>query len=73
MIGRVSLPEHEGDLNDVPDDDLPAKTAKDAKDAKGGTVGNRAKDANAASPGDVGSVGTVPGPWPEGSLGEAAQ
>jgi hypothetical protein len=69
----ISLPEHEGDLNALPDDDLPAKTVKVAKDANGGTVGNRAKDANAASPGDVGSVGTVDRGWPIGSEGEAAQ
>lgn len=63
----IALPEHEGDLNDVP-----AETVKDAKDASTGTVGNHAKDANAASPGVVGNVGTVDDSWPEGSVGEAA-
>ena len=63
----ISLPEHEGDLAD-----LPAETAKDAKDASLGTVGNVAKDAKSASPGEVGTVGTVDGGWPEGSIGAEA-
>jgi AAA domain len=56
----ISLPEHEGDLAD-----LPGETAKDANRAKDGTVGNVAKDANTASPGKVGTVGTVPDGPPE--------
>jgi hypothetical protein len=51
----ISLPEHEGDL-----DDLPAETAKDAKDANAGNVGNIAKDAKSSSPGDLGNVGILP-------------
>jgi hypothetical protein len=68
----ISLPEHEGDLADIP-----AETAKDAKIANPGTVGNHANNANAASPGEVGTVGTVDGGkvvplWPKGSTGEDA-
>ena len=72
----ISLPEHEGDLAD-----LPAETTKDANNANAGTVGNHAKDANAASPGKVGTVGTVePGSngakvvplWPKGTVGAEA-
>lgn len=57
-VGKVwwiSLPEHEGDL-----DEVPAETAKDAKDANPGTVGKVAKDASPASPGEVGNVGILP-------------
>lgn len=82
----ISLPEHEGDLAD-----LPAQTTKDAKDANLGTVGKVAKDANTASPGSLGTVGTVDfghpdtsdtpradtpradALWPDGSNGAEAQ
>jgi hypothetical protein len=63
----ISLPEHEGDLADVP-----AETGKDANVANAGTIGNHAKNANTAFPGEVGNVGTVPRLWPEGSNGEVA-
>jgi hypothetical protein len=66
----ISLPEHEGDLNEP----LPAKTANSANSANPGTAGNVANSANPASPGEVGTVGRVdPVGWPEGTAGSAAQ
>jgi hypothetical protein len=56
----IALPEHEGDLAD-----LPAETPKSAKDASVGTLGNHVKVANPAPPDVLGTLGNLPRPTGE--------
>lgn len=82
----MSLPKHEGDLNDMKpsadETDLPAKTAKSAKtvlESKVGSLGTLAdsaplKDAQPDVTERIQKTGVGGAPlWPEGSNGAAAK